>query len=80
MDILTFRSETRASLLANKGFVVLAISLVEGKFESFEQYPRFHLDYFEEAIDFLKKQPKVSQSNDLQLIGILMRLKRKEIK
>ncbi|KAL3988887.1 hypothetical protein ACER0C_013205 [Sarotherodon galilaeus] len=58
-DILTFRSETRASLLASKGFVVLAIGLVQGKFESFEHYPRFHLDHFKEATDFLKQQPEI---------------------
>ncbi|XP_019202898.1 acyl-coenzyme A thioesterase 1 [Oreochromis niloticus] len=71
LDILTFRSETRASLLASKGFVVLAIGLVQGKFESFEHYPRFHLDHFKEAIDFLKQQPKVGSKG----VGIIGRSK-----
>ncbi|CAI5640449.1 unnamed protein product [Oreochromis niloticus] len=60
LDMSTLRSERRASLLANKGFVVLTISLVEGKFESFDNVRTFHLDHFKEAIDFLKQQSKVS--------------------
>uniref|UniRef100_A0A669FBX7 Acyl-CoA thioester hydrolase/bile acid-CoA amino acid N-acetyltransferase domain-containing protein n=1 Tax=Oreochromis niloticus TaxID=8128 RepID=A0A669FBX7_ORENI len=58
LDMSTLRSERRASLLANKGFVVLTISLVEGKFESFDNVRTFHLDHFKEAIDFLKQQSK----------------------
>ena len=53
-------SEVRASLLANKGFVVLALA-----YYGFQDLPRtvpkyFDLEYFEEAITFLRQQPQVS--------------------
>ncbi|XP_070958249.1 acyl-coenzyme A thioesterase 1-like isoform X4 [Oncorhynchus clarkii lewisi] len=52
-------SEVRASLLANKGFVVLALA-----YYGFQDLPRtvpkyFDLEYFEEAITFLRQQPQV---------------------
>ncbi|KAM8839313.1 acyl-coenzyme A thioesterase 1-like isoform 1-T3 [Synchiropus picturatus] len=53
-------SEKRASLLASRGFVVLAIALY-----SYTDMPdniqEIHLDCFEEAIDILRKQDKVCQ-------------------
>ncbi|XP_078790307.1 acyl-coenzyme A thioesterase 5-like [Oryzias latipes] len=51
-------SERRASLLANRGFVVLTTSLY-GQQEQPKDIQGIHLDYFEEAIEFLKKQEKV---------------------
>uniref|UniRef100_A0A4W5NYD6 Acyl-CoA thioesterase 21 n=1 Tax=Hucho hucho TaxID=62062 RepID=A0A4W5NYD6_9TELE len=60
-------SEVRASLLANKGFVVLALA-----YFGFQDLPRtvpkyFDLEYFEEAITFLRRQPQVQGPG----IGIL---------
>lgn len=69
--------ESRASLLANKGFVVLALA-----FYRYEDLPRtlpkkFDLEYFEAAVEFLRGQPQVqgpgigvisiSKSGDLAL-------------
>ncbi|CAB1342011.1 unnamed protein product [Coregonus sp. 'balchen'] len=60
-------SEVRASLLANKGFVVLALA-----YSGFQDLPKtvpkyFDLEYFEEAITFLRQQPQVQGPG----IGIL---------
>ncbi|XP_055729294.1 acyl-coenzyme A thioesterase 1-like [Salvelinus fontinalis] len=60
-------SEVRASLLANKGFVVLALA-----YYGYQDMPRnvpahFDLEYFEEAITFLRRQPQVQGPG----IGIL---------
>ncbi|XP_029621535.1 acyl-coenzyme A thioesterase 1 isoform X2 [Salmo trutta] len=60
-------SEVRASLLANKGIVVLALA-----YYGFQDMPRtvpkyFDLEYFEEAITFLRRQPQVQGPG----IGIL---------
>lgn len=52
-------SEKRASLLASRGFVVLTIALY-GHDDMPKHIKVVHLDYFEEAIEFLKKQDKVS--------------------
>lgn len=54
-------SEKRASLLANKGFVVLAVEVYIKKIENTKE---IHLDRFEEAMDFLRQQPKVSCLRD----------------
>lgn len=55
-------SERRASLLASRGFVVLTV--VAHGYDDLPRYIReVHLDYFEEAIQFLKKQDKVSFVN-----------------
>lgn len=69
-------SEKRASVLANRGFVVLTIALY-GHDDMPKNVKEIHLDYFEEAIQFLKKQDKVgskgvglitlSKSGDLAL-------------
>uniref|UniRef100_A0AAZ3RWW2 Uncharacterized protein n=1 Tax=Oncorhynchus tshawytscha TaxID=74940 RepID=A0AAZ3RWW2_ONCTS len=60
-------SEVRASLLANKGFVVLTLA-----YYGYQDMPRnvpkhFDLEYFEEAITFLRRQPQVQGPG----IGIL---------
>ncbi|XP_030257568.1 acyl-coenzyme A thioesterase 1-like [Sparus aurata] len=69
-------SEKRASLLASRGFVVLTVALY-GHDDMPKHIKVVHLDYFEEAIEFLKKQDKVgskgvgvislSKSGDLAL-------------
>uniref|UniRef100_UPI0037E78DCE acyl-coenzyme A thioesterase 1-like n=1 Tax=Semicossyphus pulcher TaxID=241346 RepID=UPI0037E78DCE len=79
LDLYTFGgvlSEKRASLLANKGFVVLTIPLYGHK-DTLKNVREVHLDFFEESIEFLKKQAKVgakgvgvislSKSGDLAL-------------
>ncbi|TKS79435.1 Acyl-coenzyme A thioesterase 1 [Collichthys lucidus] len=69
-------SEKRAALLASRGFVVLTIALY-GHDDMPKNIREVHLDYFEEAIEFLKRQDKVgskgvgvislSKSGDLAL-------------
>ncbi|XP_029309560.1 LOW QUALITY PROTEIN: acyl-coenzyme A thioesterase 1-like [Cottoperca gobio] len=61
LDLYTFGgglSEKRASLLASHGFVVLTVALY-GYDDMVKNIKEVHLDYFEEAIEFLKKQDKV---------------------
>lgn len=62
LDMSTFRSEERASLLANRGFVVLSVGVYNDL-----SMTELHLDHFEEAIDFLKQQPKVGSKG----VGVL---------
>lgn len=54
--------ELRAALLAKRGFAVLGLA-----FQAYQDLPKradkFHLEYFEEGIDFLRQQPEVSMSN-----------------
>ncbi|XP_051809479.1 acyl-coenzyme A thioesterase 1-like isoform X2 [Acanthochromis polyacanthus] len=60
LDLYTFGgglSEKRASLLATRGFVVLTVSLY-GHDDQAKNIKEIHLDYFEEAIEFLKRQDK----------------------
>lgn len=59
-------SEKRASLLASRGFVVLTVALY-GHDDNPKNIKEVHLDLFEEAIQFLKKQDKVS-SVKLQVV------------
>ncbi|XP_060894429.1 acyl-coenzyme A thioesterase 1-like [Labrus mixtus] len=79
LDLYTFGgglSEKRASLLANRGFVALTVPLY-GHDDMARQITEIHLDYFEEAIKFLRKHDKVgskgvgvislSKSGDLAL-------------
>ncbi|XP_074544963.1 acyl-coenzyme A thioesterase 1-like [Halichoeres trimaculatus] len=79
LDLHTFGgglSEKRASLLANKGYVVLTVALY-GHEDMPKDIKEIHLDYFEEAIEFLRKHDKVggkgvgimslSKSGDLAL-------------
>lgn len=61
LDLYTFGgglSEKRASLLASHGFVVLTVALY-GHDDMARNISEVHLDYFEEAIEFLRKQDKV---------------------
>lgn len=61
LDLYTFGgglSEKRAALLASRGFVVLTVALY-GHGDMPKNIKEVHLDYFEEAIEFLKKQNKV---------------------
>ncbi len=57
LDLSTAVSEKRACLLANKGFVVLAVAVFTDKPNNVKE---MHLDHFKEAVDFLQQQPKVS--------------------
>lgn len=57
LDLCTFMSEKRASLLASKGFVVLAVPVF---FEKPDVSGKMHLDHFEEAVTFLKQVPQVT--------------------
>ncbi|XP_055731839.1 acyl-coenzyme A thioesterase 1-like [Salvelinus fontinalis] len=69
LDLHTFGrglSETRASLLANRGFVVFTVSLY-GHEDNPKNVTKIHLEYFEEAIQFLKNQPQVCGSG----VGLL---------
>ncbi|KAM9719017.1 acyl-coenzyme A thioesterase 5-like isoform 1-T2 [Menidia menidia] len=79
LDLYTFGgglSEKRASLLASRGFLVLTVALY-GHDDLPKNIQEIHLDYFEEAVEFLRKQDKVgsrgvgvislSKSGDLAL-------------
>ncbi|XP_062285181.1 acyl-coenzyme A thioesterase 1-like isoform X1 [Scomber scombrus] len=59
-------SEKRASLLASRGFVVLTVALY-GHDDMPKNIKEFHLDYFEEAIQLLRKQDKVGSKG----VGII---------
>ncbi|XP_029970814.1 acyl-coenzyme A thioesterase 5-like [Salarias fasciatus] len=69
-------AEKRSALLASRGFVVLTVSLY-GRSDISNETRNIHLDYFEEAIKFLRAQNKVggkgvgvislSKSGDLAL-------------
>ncbi|KAI3374661.1 hypothetical protein L3Q82_021231 [Scortum barcoo] len=72
LDLSTFKSEKRASLLANRGFVVLTVTVFNDKPANVK---KMHLDYFEEAADFLKQHPKVGRKG----IGIVSRSKAGDI-
>uniref|UniRef100_A0A8C6ULR8 Acyl-coenzyme A thioesterase 1-like n=1 Tax=Neogobius melanostomus TaxID=47308 RepID=A0A8C6ULR8_9GOBI len=50
LDLSTFPSETRAGLLANKGFVVMTVPIYIGKTGQTE---RLHLDQYEAAVQYL---------------------------
>ncbi|KAF4099567.1 hypothetical protein G5714_019693 [Onychostoma macrolepis] len=69
LDTNVFRGgpfELRAALLAKRNFAVLALA-----FQGYQDLPkradRFHLEYFEEGIDFLRQQPEVKD----QKIGLV---------
>lgn len=52
-------SEPRASLLASKGYVVLALAYYG--YKGLPKTPQnLDLEYFEEAVTYLKKRPEVS--------------------
>ncbi|XP_037607495.1 acyl-coenzyme A thioesterase 1 [Sebastes umbrosus] len=69
VDMYTFGgrlTEPRASLLANKGFVVLALAYMG--YEDLPKGPKkLDLEYFEEAVTYLRKHPEVKGPG----IGIL---------
>nr|XP_020480360.1 acyl-coenzyme A thioesterase 5-like isoform X1 [Monopterus albus] len=71
LDLCTFMSEKRPSLLANKGFVVLAVPIYTDKPDN----KPMHLDHFKEAVDFLRRQPKVGSKG----VGIIARSKGTDI-
>lgn len=52
-------TEPRASLLASKGFVVLALAYI-GYMDLPRNPQKLDLEYFEEAVTFLRKQTEVS--------------------
>ncbi|XP_056621068.1 acyl-coenzyme A thioesterase 6 [Triplophysa dalaica] len=69
LDTYVFRGlpfELRAALLAKQGFAVLALA-----FQGYQDLPKraekFHLEYFEEGIAFLRQQPEVKG----QKIGLI---------
>ncbi|XP_059211643.1 acyl-coenzyme A thioesterase 1 [Centropristis striata] len=69
IDMYTFGgrlTEPRASLLASKGFVVLALAYM-GYLDLPTNPKKLDLDYFEEAVTFLRKHPEVKGPG----IGIL---------
>ncbi|XP_024154748.1 acyl-coenzyme A thioesterase 1 [Oryzias melastigma] len=68
LDLCTFMSEKRASLLASKGFVVLAVPVF---FEKPDVSGKMHLDHFEEAVTFLKQVPQVGSRG----VGVISRSK-----
>lgn len=57
LDPCAYMCEKRACLLANRGYVVLTVAIYNDKPDNIRE---LHLDYFEEAADFLKQHPKVS--------------------
>ncbi|XP_026156946.1 acyl-coenzyme A thioesterase 3-like [Mastacembelus armatus] len=72
LDLSTFASEKRASLLSNKGFVVLAVPVYSDHPDNVKQT---NLDHFKEAVDFLQQQPKVGSKG----VGIISRSKGADI-
>lgn len=51
-------TEPRASLLANKGYVVLALAYLA--YQDLPKKPEnLDLEYFEEAVTYLRRQPEV---------------------
>ncbi|XP_028996157.1 acyl-coenzyme A thioesterase 1-like [Betta splendens] len=71
VDLYTFGgglSEPRASLLANKGFVVLALAYLG--YQDLPKKPKnLDLEYFEEAVNFLRTRPEV-QGPGIGIISI----------
>uniref|UniRef100_A0A8C5FTU1 Acyl-coenzyme A thioesterase 1-like n=1 Tax=Gadus morhua TaxID=8049 RepID=A0A8C5FTU1_GADMO len=64
LDLYTFGgglNERRASLLANCGLMVLTLALY-GYDDQPKKVTKLHLDYFEEAIQLLRKHPKAMDS------------------
>ncbi|XP_037537318.1 acyl-coenzyme A thioesterase 3-like [Nematolebias whitei] len=56
LDLSTLNSEKRACLLANKGFVVLSVTVIS---DNPAKVKHINLDPFEEAVRFLHRLPKV---------------------
>ncbi|XP_020566311.1 acyl-coenzyme A thioesterase 3-like [Oryzias latipes] len=72
LDLSTVMSEKRAALLADKGFVVLTVPVIN---EESVNVKMLHLDPFEEAITFLLQQPKVGSKR----IGIVSKSKAADV-
>ncbi|XP_068199306.1 acyl-coenzyme A thioesterase 1-like [Antennarius striatus] len=72
LDLNTFASERRAALLANKGFVVLALYVFS---DNPKNVKGILLDHYTDRIDFLQRQPKVNG----QGVGVLSRSKAADI-
>uniref|UniRef100_A0A3Q3ESA3 Uncharacterized protein n=1 Tax=Labrus bergylta TaxID=56723 RepID=A0A3Q3ESA3_9LABR len=68
LNIGTLISEKRASLLSNKGFVVLTVGVYNDKPANVKE---IHLDYYEEAVDFLRRHPKVGSKG----VGVISQSK-----
>ncbi|XP_037537845.1 acyl-coenzyme A thioesterase 5 [Nematolebias whitei] len=72
LDLSSFVSEKRAALLANKGFIVLSVSVFSDKpYEVTEM----HLDRFEEAVHYLNGLPQVGSKG----VGVISRSKAADI-
>ncbi|KAM8838420.1 acyl-coenzyme A thioesterase 5-like [Synchiropus picturatus] len=71
LDISTFMHEKRACLLANKGYVVLTAAV----FEKPSNIAELHLDFFEQAVEFLLQHPKVDGDG----VGVIARSKASDI-
>ncbi|XP_068197595.1 acyl-coenzyme A thioesterase 6-like [Antennarius striatus] len=72
LDLNSFPTEKRAALLANKGFVVLALCVFNVKPKNTKE---IHLDHFRDGIDFLQRQPKVGGNG----VGVMSRSKAADI-
>ncbi|XP_013856395.1 acyl-coenzyme A thioesterase 5, partial [Austrofundulus limnaeus] len=72
LDLSTVRSEKRGCLLANKGFIVLTVPVVNGKLSDSKE---LHLDHTAEAVRFLNQLPKVGSKR----VGIISRSKASDI-
>ncbi|XP_050925772.1 acyl-coenzyme A thioesterase 6 [Lates calcarifer] len=72
LDLCSFPCEKRASLLANRGFMVLTVAVFNDKLANIKE---LHLDHFEEAVDFLKQHPKVGSKG----VGVVSRSKGADI-
>uniref|UniRef100_A0A3Q4G2U9 Acyl-coenzyme A thioesterase 5-like n=1 Tax=Neolamprologus brichardi TaxID=32507 RepID=A0A3Q4G2U9_NEOBR len=71
LDLYTYGgglSEKRASLLASRGFLVLTVALY-GHDDLPKNVKEIHLDYLEEAVEFLKKQTKGSSKKVVWING-----------
>lgn len=66
MDLYTLGgglTEPRASLLASRGFVVLALAYY--RYQGLPKNPQnLDLEYFEEALTYLRSQPEVSVKDE----------------
>ncbi|XP_061695981.1 acyl-coenzyme A thioesterase 2, mitochondrial-like [Syngnathoides biaculeatus] len=65
LDLSTFASEKRGSLLSHKGFVVLTVPVI---YDKATNNKHLELDYLEDALRFLQQHPKVG-SDGLGVIG-----------
>uniref|UniRef100_A0A3B3ZLX3 Acyl-coenzyme A thioesterase 1-like n=1 Tax=Periophthalmus magnuspinnatus TaxID=409849 RepID=A0A3B3ZLX3_9GOBI len=73
LDLCTFLSEKRACLLANKGFVVLSLSLYSDP--KVDRDTELHLDQYEEAVLYLLRHAKVGSAE----VGVVARSKAADV-